>query len=152
MQAGTARDGRVRGKRRGLFAVAAIIVVAAAALGVTLATGNAATKNTAATTVPSQNAASAAQGECRRAGPRIGRGPGQRVGAGQRVGLRAGPQAGGRQGRGPARHHLPVASVAAYGPDGFADGDNPGNANNAIARTPPSRGRLSGTSRRTSGC
>ena len=45
VQAGTARDDQVRGKRRGLFAVAAIVLVVAAALGVTLATGNASTKN-----------------------------------------------------------------------------------------------------------
>ncbi|HEY6494127.1 MAG TPA: hypothetical protein VIZ43_12685, partial [Trebonia sp.] len=29
-----------------------------------------------------------------------------------------------------------VASVAAFGPDGFADGDNPGNAQYAVARNP----------------
>src|SRR6185437_4320042 len=31
---------------------------------------------------------------------------------------------------------LPVTSVASFGPDGFSDGDNPGNAQYAIARNP----------------
>ena len=47
---------------------------------------------------------------------------------------------------------LPVASATAFGPDGFADGDNPGNAKYAIARDASQPWRPSGTPRRTSGC
>jgi cytoskeletal protein RodZ len=127
VQAGTTRDDRVRGKRRGLFAVAAIVLVVAAALGVTLATGNAATKNTAATSVPSQNDASAAakasaaaQASASAAAQASASAQARREADAKAAALRV--------------TTLPVASVAAYGPDGLADGDNPGNASYATAR------------------
>ena len=133
MGPGTARDGRVLGKRRGLLAVAAIIVVAAAALGVTLATGNTATKNTAATTVPSHNAASAAKASAAAQASASA----AKASASAQASASASAQAR-RQADAKAAAQrvttLPVASVAAYGPDGFADGDNPGNASSAIAR------------------
>jgi cytoskeletal protein RodZ len=135
VQAGTARDDRVRGKRRGLFAVAAIVLVVAAALGVTLATGNAATKNTAAATVPSQDAASAAAKAS--AAAQASASAAAKASASAQASASASAQAGREADAKAAAQRvttLPVASVAAYGPDGFADGDNPGNAGYATAR------------------
>ena len=135
VQAGTARDGRVRGKRRGLVAVAAIVLVIAAALGVTLATGKAATKNTAATTVPSQSAASAAAKAS--AAARASASAAAAASASAQASASASAQARREAVAKAAAQRvttLTVASAAAYGPDGFADGDDPGNANDAIAR------------------
>jgi cytoskeletal protein RodZ len=136
MGAGTARDGRVGGKRRGLFAVAAIILVAAAALGVTLATGNAATKNTAATTVPSQDAASAAA-KASAAAAKASASAAAKASASAQASASASAQASRAAAAKAAAQRvttLSVASAAAYGPDGFADGDDPGNASDVIAR------------------
>jgi cytoskeletal protein RodZ len=135
VQDGSGRDGRGHGKRRGLLAVAAIVLVVAAALGVTLATGNAATKNTAATTVPSQNAASAAAKAS--ASARASASAAAKASASAQASASASAQARRAAAAKAAAARvttLPVASVAAYGPDGFADGDNPGNASYAIAR------------------
>jgi cytoskeletal protein RodZ len=134
-QAGTARDDRVRGKRRGLFAVAAIVLVVAAALGITLATGNAATKNTAATSVPTQNAASAAAKAS--AAAQASASAAAQASTSAQASASASAQARREADAKAAALRvttLPVASVAAYGPDGLADGDNPGNASYATAR------------------
>ena len=136
VQAGTARDGQVRGKRRGLLAVAAIVLVVAAALGVTLATGSTATKNTAATTVPSQDAASAAA-KASAAAAKASASAAAKASASAQASASASAQASRAAAAKAAAQRvttLSVASAAAYGPDGFADGDDPGNANDVIAR------------------
>jgi cytoskeletal protein RodZ len=124
--AGSAQAGRTRRKRRGLFALAAVVVLAAAGgLGIYLGTGSTATTNTAATTVPSPaasaaNASAAARSSAAAqasasAAPKASQGAAAKAGAEPVV-------------------SLPVVSATAFGPDGFADGDNPGNAKYAIAR------------------
>ncbi|MDX6342174.1 MAG: hypothetical protein QOH87_2312 [Trebonia sp.] len=127
-RAGTAPDGQVRGKRRSFFAVAAVIVLAAAGLlGVHLATGSAAAKNTAATAAPSPAASSAAKASAAAAAS---------TSAAARASASAAAQASSAAVAKAAAQRvttLPVASAAAYGPDGLADGDNPGNAAYAIA-------------------
>jgi hypothetical protein len=133
VQSGT--DGQVRGKRRGLLAVAAIVLVVAAALGVTLATGSTATKNTAATTVPSQDAASAAAKAS--AAAQASASAAAKASASAQASASASAQASRAAAAKAAALRvttLSVASAAAYGPDGFADGDDPGNANDVIAR------------------
>lgn len=129
-QPGDVPPGRVRGSRRGLFAVAAIIVVIAiGVVGVRLATGGSTTaKNAAATTVPSSAAPSAASAS---AAARASASAQAKASAS----ARASESAQARK-QAAAQHvtTLSVASVAAYGPNGLGDGDNPGNAGDAIAR------------------
>ena len=129
-QTGGAGDGQARGKRRGLLAVGAIVLVVAAALGVTLATGSTATKNTAATTVPSQSAASAAA-KASAAAAKASAAAAAKASASAQASASASAQASRAAAAKAAAQRvttLPVASAAAYGPDGFADGDDPGNA------------------------
>lgn len=129
-RAGTAPDGQVRGKRRSFFAVAAVVVLAAAALlGVHLATGSAAAKNTAATAAPSPAAkASAAAAASTSAAARASAAAQASASAAAQASSAAAAKAAAQR-----VTTLPVASAAAYGPDGLADGDNPGNAAYAIA-------------------
>jgi cytoskeletal protein RodZ len=132
---GPGGDGRVRGKRRGLLAVGAIVLVVAAALGVTLATGSTATKNTAATTVPSQDAASAAAKAS--AAAQASASAAAKASASAQASASASAQASRAAAAKAAAQRvttLSVASAAAYGPDGLADGDDPGNASNVITR------------------
>jgi cytoskeletal protein RodZ len=126
---GPGGDGRVRGKRRGLLAVGAIVLVVAAALGVTLATGSTATKNTAATTVPSQDAASAAAKASAAAQASASAAAKASASASAQASRAAAAKAAAQR-----VTTLSVASAAAYGPDGLADGDDPGNASNVITR------------------
>ena len=136
VQTGSARNGQARGKRRGLLAVAAIVLVVAAALGVTLATGSTATKNTAATTVPSQSAASAAA-KASAAAAKASASAAAKASASAQASASASAQASRAAAAKAAAQRvttLSVASAAAYGPDGFADGDDPGNASAVIAR------------------
>jgi cytoskeletal protein RodZ len=133
-RAGTAPDGQVRGKRRSFFAVAAVVVLAAAGLlGVHLATGSAAAKNTAATAAPSPAASSAAKASAAAAASASAA---ARASAAAQASASAAAQASSAAAAKAAAQRvtiLPVASAAAYGPDGLADGDNPGTAAYAIA-------------------
>jgi hypothetical protein len=126
--------GRERGSRRGLFAVAAIIVViAAGVLGVHLATSSTTTKNTAATTVPTSAAASSASASAAQARASASAQAKASASAQASESAQARRQAAAKA----AAQHvttLSVASVEAYGPSGLGDGDNPGNAGEAIAR------------------
>ena len=120
---GTGQAGRAPRKRRGLFiAVAAVVVlVAAGTVGISLASRSTATKIAAATTtVPNPAASSAAA----------------KASAAAQASASAAAQAPQSAAKGEAQRvaTLPVMSATAYGPDGFADGDNPGNAKYAIAR------------------
>ena len=132
------QDGRAGGRRRGLFAVVALVVLLGAGfLGVHLATQGTATKNTAASTAPTQNAASAA---AKASASRASASAAARASASAQASAsaRASASAQARKqaaAEADAQHvtALPVASVAAYGPDGLGDGDNPGNAQYAIA-------------------
>jgi cytoskeletal protein RodZ len=136
VQTGGAGDGQARRKRRGLLAVGAIVLVVAAALGVTLATGSTATKNTAATTVPSQDAASAAA-KASAAAAKASAAAAAKASASAQASASASAQASRAAAAKAAAQRvttLSVASAAAYGPDGFADGDDPGNASDVIAR------------------
>jgi hypothetical protein len=128
--------GRGRGSRRGLFAVAAIIVViAVGVLAVHLATGTTTTKNAAATTVPTSAAASSASASAARASASAQAKAQAKASASAQASESA--QARRQAAAKAAAQHvttLSVASVAAYGPSGLGDGDNPGNAGDAIAR------------------
>ena len=133
-----ARARTARKKRRGLFAVAAaIVVIAAAGLGIRLATAGGTTiKNTAATSVPSPSA-SAAAARARAAAQASAAAAATRASAAAQASASASAQA--RQAaaaRAAAQRviSLPVASALAFGPDGFADGDDSSGAGNAIAR------------------
>jgi hypothetical protein len=98
-----------------------------------LATGGTTSKNTAASTAPSQDAASAA---AKASASRASASAAARASASAQASASASAQARKQAAAEAAAQHvaaLPVASVAAYGPDGFADGDNPGNAQYAIA-------------------
>ena len=108
-----------RNNRRGLLGVGALVVLlAGAVLGVHLATGSTAVKNTAATSVPSPNAsASKASASAQ---------------ASASAAAQANNAAADKAGAQPVTS-LPVAAVMAFGPDGYADGDDPGDANDAIA-------------------
>ena len=128
--------GRGRGRRRGLFAVAALVVLLAAGfLGVKLGTGSTSTTNTAATSAASAAAASASAQAS--AAAQASASAAARASASAQASASASAQARREAAAKAAAARvvtLPVASVAAYGPDGYADGDEPGNAKNAIAR------------------
>jgi cytoskeletal protein RodZ len=132
--------GRVRGKRRGLLALGAVVVLAAAGgVGAYLATGSTATKNTAATSVANQSAVSTAQAS---AAARASAAAAASASAAAQASASAQASAAAAEASKSAAAKaaaqrvisLPVASAAAFGPSGFADGDNPGNAKFAIAR------------------
>ena len=122
-----------RKKRRGLFvAVAAVVLVAIGALGIDLATRNTATTPTAATSVPSTAAPSAATAS---AAAKASASAAAKASAAASASASAAAQASQAAAKAPAQvTSLPAVSVVAYGPSGRADGDNPGNAANAIAR------------------
>jgi cytoskeletal protein RodZ len=134
VQAGTKPAGRAGRRRRGLFALAAVVVlVAAGAVGAILATGSTAGKNTAATTVPSASPAAARASAAAKASASAAAKASAAAAASTSTAAKA------RQAAAPKAEaqrviSLPVVSATAYGPDGFADGDNPGNAKYAIAR------------------
>jgi len=139
VRASTGQAGRSRRKRRGLFALAAVVVLAAAGgLGVYLGTGSTATTNTAATTVPgpAASAAKASAAAQASAAARASASAAESSAAAQAsasAAAKASQEAAAKAGA--ARVvSLPVVSATAFGPDGFADGDNPGNAKYAIAR------------------
>jgi cytoskeletal protein RodZ len=133
-----ARARTARKKRRGFFAVAAaVVVIAAAGLSIRLATAGGTTiKNTAATSVPSPSA-SAAAARASAAAQASASAAAARASASAQASASASAQA--RQAaaaRAAAQRviSLPVASAMAFGPDGFADGDDSAGAGNAIAR------------------
>jgi eukaryotic-like serine/threonine-protein kinase len=131
---GTAKAVRGRGKRRGLLALGAVVVLAAAGgVGAYLATGNTA-KNTAATSAANQSAASAAAKSS--AAAKASAAAEASASAAAQASASAQASAAASKSAAAAQRviSLPVASAAAFGPDGFADGDNPGNAKFAIAR------------------
>jgi cytoskeletal protein RodZ len=134
---GTGPTGRVRGKRRGLFiggAAAVVVLVAAGALGVNLASGSTTVKDTAATAVPQSAAlsaaakASAAAKTSASAAAKASASASASASAAAKASQVAAAKAGAQR-----VTTLTVASATAYGPDGFGDGDNPGNATYAIA-------------------
>jgi cytoskeletal protein RodZ len=127
-----------RKKRRGFFAVAAaVVVIAAAGLSIRLATAGGTTiKNTAATSAPSPSA-SAAAARASAAAQASESAAAARASASAQASASASAQA--RQAaaaRAAAQRviSLPVASAMAFGPDGFADGDDSVGAGNVIAR------------------
>ena len=135
---GTAPVGRTPRRRRGLFiavAAAAVFLVAAGAVGVSLASGSTATKNTAATVVQPDQAASSVAAKASAAAQASASAAAEASAAAQ-ASASAAAQARQSAANDEARRvaALPVLSATAYGPDGFADGDNPGNAKDAIAR------------------
>ena len=121
------RTRAARKKRRGYFAVAAaVVVVAAGALGIHLATQSTTIKNAAATTVPRPSAAVAAR-------------PSAAAQASASAAAKASASGAVKPSQAAATQpvsSLPVVTAMAFGPDGFADGDNPGRAKDAIARDP----------------
>jgi cytoskeletal protein RodZ len=139
-----ARPGRAgKKRRRGLLALAVVVVLAAAGgLGTYLVSGSTATRNTAATSVPSPAAASAAaKARAAKATAAAKARASAEASASAAAQARASASAKARQEaatKAAAQRvvSLPVASVTSFGPDGFVDGDNPGNAQYAVARDP----------------
>jgi hypothetical protein len=132
---GTARVGRAPGKRRGLFiaVAAAVVLVAAGSVGISLASGNTAAKNTTAATAPSSAVSSAtaeASGAAQASAPAAAKASASAQPSASAA--KASPSAAAKGEAQPVTT-LPVVSATAYGPDGSADGDNPGNARYAIA-------------------
>jgi hypothetical protein len=131
-----AHVGRAPRKRRGLFiAAAAVVLVAAGAVGIALASGNTASKNTAATVVP-QSASAAAKAS---AAAQASASAAAKASAAAQASASAAAQASQSAAAKAAAQRvvtLPVVSASAYGPNGSADGDDPGNAMDAIARDP----------------
>jgi hypothetical protein len=133
-QARTARK-----KRRGFLAVtAAVVVLAAAVLGIRLATeGSTPIKNTAATSVPSPSASAAAAARAS-AAAQASASAAARASAAAQASASAAAQASKAAAAAKAVADrvvsLPVVSATAFGPDGLADGDDPGSAGNVIAR------------------
>jgi hypothetical protein len=120
--------GAVRKNRRVLFVVsAAVVVVVVGALGYSLVSRGG---STAAGTAPSANASAAAKASALAAAQAKASASAQ-ASASAAAKASASPSA-------KAQHvaSLPVASVMAFGPHGTADGDNPGNAADAIAAGP----------------
>jgi cytoskeletal protein RodZ len=137
VRASTRQAGRARRKRRGLFALAAVVVLAAAGgLGIYLGTGSTATTNTAATTVPGPAASAAAKASAAAQASAAARASASASAAAQASASAAAKSSQEAAAKAEAGRvvSLPVASATAFGPDGFADGDNPGNAKYAIAR------------------
>jgi Helix-turn-helix domain len=131
VQAGSVRTRTARKKRRGFFAVAAaVVVVAGGALGIHLATQSTTIKNAAATTVPRPSAAAAAKGS---AAAQASASAAAKASATAQASASGASQA--AAGAQPVVS-LPVVTAMAFGPSGFADGDNPGRAKDAIARDP----------------
>jgi Helix-turn-helix domain len=116
-----------RNNRRGLLGVGALVVLlAGAVLGVHLATEGPAAKNAAASSVPGTSASD----------PKASASAQASVPAAAQASTSAGAQANNAatdKGEAQPVTSLPVSSVMAFGPDGFADGDDPGDAGNAIA-------------------
>ena len=139
-QDGAGQDGamRTRGarkKRRGLFiAAAAVVLIVAGGVGIDLATGNTATTNTAATSVPSTAVPSAAEASAAAKASASAQAKASAAAAASTSAKASQPAAA----KAPAQRitSLPVVSAVAYGPNGSTDGDDPGNAKNAIARDP----------------
>jgi Helix-turn-helix domain len=131
-----ARARTARKKRRGFFAVAAaVVVIAAAGLGIRLATAGGTTIKNAAATSPSPSASAAAARASVAA--QASESAAARASAAAQASASAAAQA--RQAaaaRAAAQRvtSLPVASAMAFGPDGFADGDDSAGAGNVIAR------------------
>jgi cytoskeletal protein RodZ len=133
VQAKTGQAGRARRKRRGFFALAVVVVLAAAGgLGIYLGTGSTATTNTAATTVPSPAASAAQASAAARASASAAAKASAAAQASASAAAKSSQEAAARA-EAARVVSLPVASATAFGPDGFADGDNPGNAKYAIA-------------------
>lgn len=119
-----------RKSRRGPFAVAAIVVVVAlGALGYSLASGGGSTG--VATSASTSAAASASAPAAAPAKASATARASASATAPSKSPVSASPGAGAVR-----VTSLPVASVTAFGPDGAADGDNPGNAASAIAASP----------------
>jgi hypothetical protein len=131
---GSAPARTARKRRRGLYALGTLVVlVVAGVLGIHFATGSTATKNTAAVSVPSPNAAARASASAQASASAAS----ARASASAQASASAAAQA--RQAasaRAAAQRvtSLPVAGVMAFGPGGYGDGDDPSSANNAIAR------------------
>lgn len=123
---------RDRGRGLGVAAVAVIVAVALVVLGIRLASGSGTPRSSAASSAPS-SAARASAGAAAQAAAAARASAGTSGSAAASAVARATASA-------PAGAHgvvpLPVASATAFGPDGAADGDNPGSAGNAIASDP----------------
>jgi hypothetical protein len=122
-------------RRRGFLIVAAVIVVIAAGVVVAhLATGKTATTDTAATSPASSSAAAAARASAS-AAAQASQSAAAQASASAAAQASASAQASRSAAANPVTT-LSVASVAAFGPDGLIDGDNPSTAENAIAANP----------------
>ena len=137
--AATAPGGTPRsGKRRGLFAVVAgVVVLAAAGFGIYLATGSTATTKTAAATAPSSNAAARASASAKASESAAAQASASAAAqASASAAAKASASASTKAKTAAAAQRvvsLPVASVTAFGPNGPADGDDASGASNVIA-------------------
>jgi hypothetical protein len=128
------RTRTARKKRRGFYAVAvAVVVVAGGALGIHLATQSTTIKNAAATTVPRPSAAAAAGTSA--AAAQASASAGAKASAAAQASASGAAKPGQAAATQPVST-LPVVTAMAFGPSGFADGDNPARAKDAIASDP----------------
>jgi Helix-turn-helix domain len=133
---------RVRGGGRGLLtAVAAVVLLAVAGtVGVRLASSSTTSRNTAATRVPKTVTSSAAAANTAATRAPAPKAPATQASATPQPATSATPTPSAVAGRVTARQPvamLPIAAAEAFGPDGLADGDNPENAQYAIASDAP---------------
>ena len=116
-------------------AVIGLVLLAAGFLGFRLVTGGTSTRNTAATAPATPDAqASAAASAAARASASAQASASAKASAAAQARQSAAAKSAAQRAAAQRVTTLPVASVMAIGPDGFADGDNPGSASAAIAR------------------
>jgi hypothetical protein len=141
-QPGNVPAGAVRKQRRGLVAAAAaVILIAAGALGVTLTSGNGSRATPAsASGVPSANGSTASAAAARaRASAAAAASASAAARASASAAAEASAASAARTRAAAAARRvvsLPVASVAAFGAGGAGTGDDPGEAADAIAGNP----------------
>jgi cytoskeletal protein RodZ len=128
--------------RRGFVAVAGIAaVVVAGALAITMSTGGGTRTRATAAPRPSANAAArasaAAKARAEAEASASASASAAKAAAAQASAKAQASKAAAARAAAQRVVTLPVASAQAFGPNGFADGDNPGSAGNAIAGAHP---------------
>jgi Helix-turn-helix domain len=130
-----AKSASVRRSNRRAVAAAVFAVVALGALGIRLATGGTAHGSASASASASSAAAQARASAAAQASAAASASAAAQASASASASAAAqgSASASAAQAAAKAVTRLPVAAAEAFGPDGFADGDNPGNAKYAIS-------------------
>ena len=127
------RSASMRKSNRRAVAAAVFAVVALGALGVRLATAGTAHSTASTAASASAASASAAAAQARASAAAQASAAASASAAAQASASAASASASASQAAAKAVTRLPIASAQAFGPDGFADGDDPGNARDAIS-------------------